>query len=989
MSGTGPTRASLSLIAHYVKAWSGGISIRQLLLLVLGLLSLIAVFSVALNAVSVIQQYNQAARLGVENQLANRTLRVTVELAIERGLTATLLATGNRISPAALQQLNAQRLRSDRESQQFLSLLQRLGDHAATLAQSNSLASFHQLQAELEGLRNQVDRTLITPDNSRLRQRWMDRLTHQIGVIADIPRLFQVSANESERAIRYGSLLKESFFTLSEYAGLERATIAQVIAQQRPFSAGDLLRLERYRDIMAVSEKQIDSVLRFYPRSRGIKTALERMDSEYHGRYEKLRQSLLLSSRSENDYPIGPLEWFSEATRSIDSILSLSQAVSLDHDSGIRSIQKSANQAALRLLISALLIGILFFGACVIIYRRILHPLRRLEQAADTIGDGNLQQPIHIVLDDEFGSLEKRLETMRANLLFDREQREKVEQELQKLHQAVEQSVSAIIITDGNGLAEYVNHRFELTSGYQQGRIIGSAMKFTRPGEAEPQTCREIWDAERVAGVWEGELLNQKQDGEYYWVLASISPVKNRQGEVSHYISVQHDITERKALEKQLNYLAYHDALTGLPNRALLADRFDQVIGRSRRCGCLVAVLMLDLDRFKVINDSLGHHTGDEVLLEVAKRLHAIARESDTVCRYGGDEFVILLPDIGHPAGVSDVARRITESIAERIRLKERELYISCSIGATLWPQDGKTLDSLLSHADAAMYQAKGQGGEHFSFFTTALNEQVQLRMALENDLRQSIELKQMEVYYQPQVDIDSGTIIGMEALLRWHHPERGLISPDSFISLAEETGSILAIGEWVLEQACILARSLQIGGYPELVVAVNVSVRQFEDQDIAAIISSALARSGLPPANLEIEVTESTMMKAPEAMIGTLAALKRLGIRLSLDDFGTGYSSLVYLQRFPFDKLKIDRAFIVDVNSSANHATMTHTISTMAKSLNMGVIAEGVETGDQLAFLKQCGCKEAQGYLFSRPVTSGQFAELLPKYNPMTPALP
>jgi len=950
--------------------------------MVLGLLCAIAIAAIAWNSIDVIRQHQAASRLGLVNLLADKSLKLTTELAVERGLTSTLLAMPDKLNPDQLVRLNDQRKRTDSRYQAFSQILQK---HYAPEGQEPldlAYPAMQQLHNQLQQLRREVDRVFLGDKAAQISLRWLGLVTGKINDISKLQRSIMAPTEETGHVINYGQMLRDSFYTMAEYAGRERAIVGRAIALERALDEEELQQLIQFREAILFGEKKSIEVLDFYPETPEIKAALARYHSIFKGSYEQLRDQVLKASRSGKPYPVTELVWFSEASRSIDTITAISEAASTHNRQDIDAIQQQANQTVIGLLATILLVFGLFIATYLITYRRILSPLNLLENAARTIESGNLGQPCEINARDEFGRLGQSFESMRLSLLADRQQRERVEQELRKLHQAVEQGVSALVITDAEGITEYVNHRFELITGYSQEEIIGKRYNKLRSGQTPLGVYKEMWRTLKSGRIWEGELLNRKKNGELYWELVSISPVRNRQGEISNFIGMQHDITQRKAMEEQLNFLAHHDELTGLPNRCLLADRFTQLIGHSQRHQKKIALLMLDLNRFKLINDSLGHETGDQVLIEVGNRLTKLARTSDTVSRYGGDEFVILLTEIESANTVTDFARRITQKINKPIAIGERLLHVSCSIGVALWPQDGKTLDKLLSNADAAMYQAKKRNGEKLQFFTEELNHQVQQRMEMESGLRHAIQGNELKLYYQPQFDQETNRITGMEALLRWHHPQRGLISPDRFIPLAEETGLILPIGEWVLETACLQLKQFQRGGYQDLIVAVNVSVRQLEGQDMADTVHRIINKTAINPGALEIEITESTMMEDPERMIEALSALKRLGIRLALDDFGTGHSSLSYLQRFPFDKIKIDRAFIRNITRSEDDAAIAMTIGAMAKSLKLEVIAEGVETEEQMTFLKRCGCNHVQGYLISKPIPAMEFGQLLAQHQ-------
>lgn len=951
--------------------------------MVLGLLSLVAISALIWNGLTVLEQHRTASRLTLNSQLADQSLFLTNELAIERGLTSTLLASDELPNPDGLIRITEQRQRVDGRFQAFLRPLKSHYNPNSSeplhTAYDTLLGHFQQLSR----LRGSIDALFMGNQDRDTSLQWFGLIS---GIIDDIARLQRRIISRSQDAgyvVAQGQQLRSLFFRMTEAAGRERALIGRAIALKDVLSDDQLTELVDYQEALHNGEKQIMVLAEQYPKTESLKNALERFKRIYLGDFEEIRTKVLTASAKRDPYPVSELVWFSEASRAVDTITELSEAFNQHIRSDTAAIQQSANNTVVALVATVLLVLVLFALAYLITYRRILIPLRVLDKAAKTIEKGDLKQRVSVDAQDEFGRLGKSFEQMRQSLLEDRENRELVEQELRKLHQAIEQSVSSLVITDAEGVTEYVNHRFELTTGFRQEEIIGHKYNQVRSGQTPMSVYDELWQTIKAGDIWEGELLNKKKNGELFWELVSISPVRDRLGTITHFIGMQHDITQRKAMEERLNYLAYHDDLTGLPNRTLLSDRFNQLTSQSKRHAKKIALLMLDLNRFKLINDSLGHETGDRVLVEIGSRLLRMARTGDTIARYGGDEFVVLLPDIESINAVTEIARRINFTISTPLEIDERILHVSCSVGVAIWPNDGEKLDNLLSNADAAMYQAKTRSGEKLQFFTEELNNQVQHRMNMESDLREAIDHGELELYYQPQLNLASHTITGMEALLRWHHPKHGMVPPDQFIHLAEETGLILPIGEWVLNQACNQLKQFQEMGFSNLVVAVNVSVRQLEGQNMTLFIKQILNKTGIKPACLEIEITESVMMEDPERMIVSLRELKQLGIRLALDDFGTGHSSLSYLQRFPFDKLKIDRAFIRNIIESPDDAAIAMTIGAMAKSLKLEVIAEGVETEEQMEFLKKCGCNEIQGYLISRPVPANQFARLLSKYRP------
>jgi len=427
-----------------------------------------------------------------------------------------------------------------------------------------------------------------------------------------------------------------------------------------------------------------------------------------------------------------------------------------------------------------------------------------------------------------------------------------------------------------------------------------------------------------------------------------------------------------------LEYQANHDALTGLPNRNLLADRITQTLASARRYNGQVAVLFVDLDNFKFVNDSLGHALGDRMLIIQADRLNKSIRSADTVARYGGDEFVIVVSNLEKSEDAAVVARNIQQLISRPFTLDGHEFGITCSIGISIYPKDGQDVDSLLKNADAAMYRAKEQSRNTFQFYTSEMNDRVVERLLLERHLRHALEMGQLEVFYQPQIELAGGQVVGVEALLRWHSPELGLVSPSRFIPLAEETGLIVPIGEWVLRNCCTQNKAWQDAGLPALVMAVNLSARQLQKKDLAGFIGTLLRESGLEPRFLELEIVESMVMQDVEGVVTIMKELKGLGVQLAMDDFGTGYSSLSYLKRFPFDKLKIDLSFVRDITIDPESAAIARAIIAMAHNLNLRAIAEGVETEEQLAYLRLHGCDEIQGFYVSPPVTAEEFEALL-----------
>lgn len=494
---------------------------------------------------------------------------------------------------------------------------------------------------------------------------------------------------------------------------------------------------------------------------------------------------------------------------------------------------------------------------------------------------------------------------------------------------------------------------------------------------ARVRTAHEYLLAHGGNDVQEYRIL--RPDGELRWIEERARAI--REGSQTRRVDgIAIDISERKAYEARIEYLADHDALTSLANRNLLADRTRQAMAHARRNGQQLALLFLDLDRFKGVNDSFGHQLGDALLLEVAARLRHVVREGDTVARQGGDEFIILLTDIHRIDDVTAAAYKIFEAFSRPFVINGRELFVSTSIGVTLFPDDGEDLPTLLRNADTAMYRAKEEQGNAFQFYSREMSVRAMERAELESALRRAMEREEFELFYQPKVDIRSRRIIGAEALIRWHHPQLGLVSPTRFIPMAEEIGLIVPIGDWVLQTACAQNKAWQVAGLPPISVSVNLSARQFAQEGLVSSVARTLDRMGLAPHHLELELTESIVMNSAELYVNKLQQLQDLGVQLSIDDFGTGYSSLSYLKRFPLDHLKIDQSFVRDIANDDDDAAITSTVISLGHSLNLKVIAEGVETEEQVAFLRDHHCDEMQGYYFSRPLPAAEFASLLLK---------
>ncbi len=551
--------------------------------------------------------------------------------------------------------------------------------------------------------------------------------------------------------------------------------------------------------------------------------------------------------------------------------------------------------------------------------------------------------------------------------------RKRSENQLRIAAQVFERGNEGIIITDAHQRIIMVNRAFSRITGYGEDEILGRRPSMLASGRHDEGFYRVMWDALQAEGFWQGEVWNRKKDGSIYPEWLAVTRVSNDTDDTLEYIGVFSDISRQKADSEHISRLAYFDALTGLPNRSLLADRIGNALNMARRRGSGLALLYIDLDNFKKVNDTLGHRIGDQLLTEVAKRLGDAVRGVDTVARQGGDEFMVLLPGTD-AEGAGHVAAKLITDIGRPCHIGNYQLTVTPSVGIVVYPGDGEDFASLYSRVDIAMYRAKDEGRNRFCFFTAEMQALSARSLQLETDLRRALELGQLELHYQPQLSLQSGAVIGAEALLRWRHPKLGMVPPDEFISVAEDSGQIMEIGEWVMGTAIRQLKQWQERGLTLATVSVNLSAIQFRDPRLPQQVARILRENAVAPQRLELELTESIAMEDPQAAIGMVEELRALGVAIAIDDFGTGYSSLSYLKRFNIQRLKIDQAFVQEVTSDPDDRAIVTAIIGLARSLGVSTIAEGVESGEQQAFLRREGCDEVQGYLFSRPLDATGF---------------
>jgi diguanylate cyclase (GGDEF)-like protein/PAS domain S-box-containing protein len=549
--------------------------------------------------------------------------------------------------------------------------------------------------------------------------------------------------------------------------------------------------------------------------------------------------------------------------------------------------------------------------------------------------------------------------------------------EIFKLHLSellFENTSDGILVTDALFTILKINASYTTITGYSPEDVVGKNASTLKSGKHEDAFYQELNETLAKSGKWSGEVWNRRKNGEMYLQYLSIFAITAENSQVVGYAGFYNSAIVLNDDCTQLQNNAYHDTLTGLPTRALLNERLEHQLNHSKRKKQVMALLLLDLNRFKLINDTLGYAAGDLLLQIVTTRLKSCVREVDAIFRLGDDEFAIILEDIAQPQDAARVAKRVLSICSLPFQLTEQEIYITISIGISLFPSDGENVETILKNAEAAMQRAKELGINNYQHYKPAMNVKAFEQLTLEHNLRKALRDNEFIVYYQPLIDLVSGQITGSEALVRWNHPELGMIQPGRFIPLAEETGLILPLGEYVLRNACEQTRTWQQKYCKSLSVSVNLSARQFQQQDLVLLVSQALEDSSLQPGQLELEITESLGMKNPELTLKTLNELKAMGVRISIDDFGTGYSSLSYLKKFPIDTIKIDRSFVSDIHHDSNDAAIVLAIIALAHSLGLKVIAEGVEMKEQADYLKHHGCEKVQGFLYSQPLPATEF---------------
>jgi diguanylate cyclase (GGDEF)-like protein/PAS domain S-box-containing protein len=552
------------------------------------------------------------------------------------------------------------------------------------------------------------------------------------------------------------------------------------------------------------------------------------------------------------------------------------------------------------------------------------------------------------------------------------------EAQMEKLSRAIEQTDDIVTITNRKGVIEYVNPSLERVTGFSASEVLGKTPAIFQSGEHDKSFYDELWRTIRNGESFNEVFVNRRKDGSFYYEEKTITPIKDEEGEIIYFVATGKDITDRIKVQERLQYMATHDDLTDLPNRTLLRDRLSQAVTKAERDGSRVALLFLDMDKFKHVNDSLGHIVGDQLLRIVAERIGQCVRKGDTIARLGGDEFTVVMEGIEEIDDVNRIARKIINQLSEEVFVGKYQLRPSTSVGVTIAPDDASSVDELLKNADIAMYRAKARGGNCYQYFTEDMTAHAVEYLEIQNKLSKALANDEFEVYYQPRIQVATGKICGMEALLRWHSDSMGLVMPDKFIPVLEESQQIVDVGIWVLNRACEFNQALIEQGFPAISISVNLSARQFRDQKTLEAIKSLQQRYASLQGFLEVEITETLLVENIEMAAGIMHQLHNLGVSIAVDDFGTGYSSMTYLKRFPIDALKIDRSFVTDTPDDQDDVSIVQAIIALAKSLNMRSIAEGVETNEQRQLLELLECDEVQGFLVSHPISADDFINWL-----------
>ena len=656
-----------------------------------------------------------------------------------------------------------------------------------------------------------------------------------------------------------------------------------------------------------------------------------------------------------------------------DSRLLLTLSLTNDTDKYYTMFAATRDRFITGLIIFSSLLGMAFWYT---MKHMVIAPLedevKHREDAESKLKDSNIE------LERRVKERTSELEGKTAHLQQLIDEREIISAQMKKLSSAVEQTEDVVVITDKQGKIEYVNPAYEKITGFSSDEVIGQRPSIVKSGMHDDEFYYRLWKTIKGGEPFSDVFINRRKSGSIYYAQTTITPLKDEQGSVTHYLATGKDITGRIKDQERLQFMATHDALTELPNRTMLKDRLGHAMNQAERNNTRVAVMFLDLDRFKNINDSLGHPTGDKLLQQCSERLGLCIRKGDTIARLGGDEFTIVMESINDIDSVSHVAQKINATLSEPFIVDGYEVFSSTSIGITIYPDDADNVDALLKNADTAMYRAKAQGGNSYEYYTEDMTRHAVKRLEMYNQLLHALEREEYVIYYQPRIDLRTGKVSGMEALLRWESAKFGLVMPDEFIPILEESDLIIDVGNWVIRKCCEFNQGLKNHGLDLVKVSVNLSARQFRDQATLQCIEELQDSCCSLADCLEIEITETLLMENIDMASNIINKMNSLGLSIAVDDFGTGYSSMSYLKRFPINSLKIDRSFIKDLPDDSDDVAITQAIIVLAHSLNLDVVAEGLETEEQLKFLHENKCDEIQGYLISHPLPEDEFVKWL-----------
>ena len=883
---------------------------------------LLVVFLLALSFFaihSLVERYDQLRNASLDRKwmgASGSISRLIHELQRERGLSSGVIASrGERFGDM----LVAQQKLTDASLGELQSIVRQ---HVTDQAIHGGVAA---VADRLQGLRQRVSNREISRDYT------VDRYTELVDALFDMQ--LSTFGNAVKSSLFRKQMAFVAFSQAKETAGKERALLSAILSDHN-FSAGRMLILNNLRateqarlvNFTRLAEPDAERLYREILQQPDIKEA------------ERIRQKVKAAALWEESHGKGsastllavalpsPEAWFQVASIKIDAMKVLED--SLNEAVGI-SAEQEESRAWQELLLSALLVLLAFVLA---------------------------------------GILVRQIQTGRRV----------AEQQLNLAEAVFANSVESILVTDAEQRIIEVNPAFLRVSGYSREEIIGQHPRILKSGRHDAAFYQQMWKELALSGSWEGEVWNRRKSGEIYPALLSIAVVKGPDGQVTNYTGMIFDLSQQKTVEALLDQLRTFDGLTALPNRESWLSALDQQLANARRNNGRFSILQLDLDRFKLINDSLGYAVGDQVLIEAAERIKITLRKYDIVARLGGNRFSVLLNEIADPQTIGSICEKLLTAFGRPFELGGLNVHVSISIGAAIYPTDGQDSKTLMIAAESALYSAKADGRNLYKYYSREMNELGSQLFKLERMLRLALERNEFSVVYQPQVDAGNGRLVGVEALLRWHNPELGQVSPVQFIPVAEETGLIVPIGEWVMRMACAQARKWQTELGVDIPVAVNLSARQFRRNDLLASVQLVLDETGLPSRLLELEITEGLLMVDPIGAIDIIRGLNFLGVKTALDDFGTGYSSLAYLKAFPLNRLKIDRAFVRDLPHNESDCAISNTVITLGLNLNMEVLAEGVETEAQRDFLARSGCQTFQGYLFGKPMPGDDLTQRL-----------